>query len=42
MIGSTFPKDKEAMLKEIRKARVRLKDRLDEYPLRGGEGSILR
>ena len=36
-----LPKHKEEMLKIVRKTRKDLQARLDEYPVRGGEGSII-
>ena len=36
-----LPVHRDAMLEAIQEARIQLKDRLDQYPLRGGEGSIL-
>ena len=36
-----LPKHKEEMLRIVRETRKDLRDRLDEYPVRGGEGSII-
>jgi radical SAM superfamily enzyme YgiQ (UPF0313 family) len=38
---AALPKHKEEMLEVVRETRKSLQDRLDEYPVRGGEGSIL-
>ena len=35
-----LPRDKEAMLYEVRQTRTRLARRLDERPVRYGEGAI--
>ena len=36
-----LPKHKQAMLEAVREKREQLRRHLDEYPQRGGEGSIL-
>ena len=36
-----LPKHKQDMLEAVREMRATLADRLDEIPVRGGEGSIL-
>ena len=36
-----LPRDKEAMLEEVRTTRQRIRSRLDERPVRYGEGAIL-
>ena len=38
---AVLPKHKEAMIEAVRETREQLRSRLDEYPVRGGEGSIM-
>ena len=38
---AALPKHKEEMLEVVRETRKSLQGRLDEYPVRGGEGSII-
>ena len=36
-----LPRDREAMLRAIRETRIRMEGRLDEHPVRAGEGGIV-